>query len=396
MLRALFWSSATFVAYTHAGYPALLWTLRRLGIGESRTSRAAAPDIRSTRSERGATPTVAFVVAAHDEEDVIADRVANALALDYPREALEVVVASDGSADDTVARARAAGADLVLDLPRAGKVNAQDRAVEHTSAEVLAFSDANSAWEPDALRWLVAVLADPAVGYVCGEVRFRSPEGGNQEGVYWRYENAVRALESRLAGITAGNGAIYAVRASAYMRLDPRTSHDLSFPFNMVKRGLAAVYEPSARAEETMAPTLEGEFRRKRRMMRHAWPTVLGGGMLRLKAYGAAYALQIASHRLLRYASPALHLVALATSAALAARRRRVYTAMLAAQLAVLAAAAASPGLDARSVGRPSRSVRAARLARYYVLVTAAVAAGLWDHLREGTPDHWDRDEGTR
>ena len=392
MLRALFWTSATLVAYTHVGYPALLWALRRPWIGDDRASRAAAPDS-SARPESSALPTVALIVAAHDEEEVIADRVANALALDYPREALEVVVTSDGSADDTVARARAAGADLVLDLPRAGKVNAQDRAVEHTRAGVLAFSDANSSWAPDALRRLVAVLADPAVGYVCGQVRFRSPGGANQEGVYWRYENAVRALESQLAGITAGNGAIYAVPASAYMRLDPRTSHDLSFPFNMVKRGLRAVYEPRARAEETMAPTLEGEFRRKRRMMRHAWPTVLGGGMLRPGGYGPGYALQILSHRVLRYASPALHLVALAASAALAARRRRLYATMLTAQLAVLAAAAAAPTLDARSEGR---SVRAARLARYYVLVTAALAAGLWDHLREGTPDHWDRDEGTR
>ena len=389
MLRVLFWSSSALVVYTHAGYPALLWALRGLGVGEGRAARGAAP-------ESCATPTVALVIAAHNEEDVITDRVANALALDYPREALEVIVASDGSTDDTVARARAAGADLVLDLRRAGKVNAQDRAVEHTSAEVLAFSDANSAWSSDALRRLVAVLADPAVGYVCGQVRFRSSGAGNQEGVYWRYENAVRALESRLAGITAGNGAIYAVRASAYMRLDPRTSHDLSFPFNMVKRGLGAVYEPRARAEETMAPTLEGEFRRKRRMMRHAWPTVLSGGMLRPRGYGAAYALQIASHRALRYASPALHLVALAASAALAARRRRLYVAMLVAQVAVLAAAAASPALDARSASRPSAAVRAARLARYYVLVTAAPAAGLWDHLREGTPDHWDREEGTR
>ena len=144
---------------------------------------------------------------------MIAAKVANALALDYPRERLELIVASDGSADATVERARAAGADLVLDLPRGGKIAAQNAAAERASGEILAFSDANSAWAPDALRHLVEPFADPAVGYACGQVRFIDAEGGNLEGAYWRYEMAVREMESALAGVTAGNGAIYAVRA---------------------------------------------------------------------------------------------------------------------------------------------------------------------------------------
>ena len=146
------------------------------------------------------------------------------------------------------------------------------------------------------------------------------------------------------------------------------------------------MYEPAAHAEEAMAPTVEGEFRRKRRMMRHAWPTVLGGGLIDPRGYGALYALEIASHRLLRYASPALHLAMLVSSAALARRGGRLYAAALAAQLGVLASAAAAPAIP----------IRPARLARYYVLVTAAVAAGLWDHLRAGAPTFWDRGEGTR
>ena len=257
--------------------------------------------------------------------------------------------------------------------------------MERSRGELLAFSDANSAWSTDALRRLVRALDDPSVGYVCGEVRFSGRGGSNQEGVYWRYENAVRARESRLAGVTAGNGAIYAVPRADYMRLDPRTSHDLSFPFNMVKRGRRAVYEPRARAAEEMAPSLEGEFRRKRRMMRHAWPTVLGGGLLSPRGYPWAYAFEVASHRLLRYGSPALHLVALTASAALA-RRGPLYAAALAAQLGLLAAAAAASFVP----------VGALRLARYYVLVTAALGAGLWDHLREGTPTSWEREEETR
>ena len=145
---------------------------------------------------------------------MIAAKVANALALDYPRELLEVIVASDGSTDRTAELAREAGADLVLELPRAGKVPAQNAAAaERAPGELLAFSDANATWEPGALRELVAPFADPEVAYVCGQARLLDQGGSNQEGAYWRYELAIRANESALAGVTAGNGAIYAVRA---------------------------------------------------------------------------------------------------------------------------------------------------------------------------------------
>ena len=173
--------------------------------------------------------------------------------------------------------------------------------------DLLAFSDANASWEPDALTRLAAAFADPAVGYACGQVRFVSDGGTNQEGVYWRYELWLRAQESALASVTAGNGAIYAVRREAYVEVDPVMGHDLSFPFLMVKRGRRAVYVPEARATEKMVPTIEGEWRRKRRMMSHAWPIVLRGGLLSPRGYGPLYGLMIVSHRVLRYASPALH-----------------------------------------------------------------------------------------
>ncbi len=225
-------------------------------------------------------------------------------------------------------------------------------------------------------------FADPSVGYVCGQLAYLAPDGSNEEGAYWRYENWVRALESRIGSVTAGNGAIYAVRREAYMRLDPRTSHDLSFPFNMVKKGWRAVYEPAARAVERPVPSIEGEFRRKRRMMSHAWPAVLGGGMLNPRGYGLTYGLEIFSHRALRYATPFLHVIALAANVVLLGEGR-VYLATLAGQLALLAGAALAP-LNHR--------LRLLALCRYYVLMTASLAAGLWDALRHGTPATWERE----
>ncbi|HEX8958739.1 MAG TPA: glycosyltransferase, partial [Solirubrobacterales bacterium] len=325
------------------------------------------------------------IVAAHDEGEVIAAKVANALALDYPRDRLELIVASDGSADTTVEVARAAGADLVLELPRGGKAIAQNAAAERATGEILAFSDANSLWAPDALRHLVEPFADPAVGYACGQVRFLDAGGGNLEGAYWRYEMAVREMESALAGVTAGNGAIYAVRRDAYVPLPASGSHDLSLPFRLAKRGLRSLYVPWAAAEEKMVPSLEGELARKRRMMVGLWDIVVGEGMLRPRGYPPLYAFEVASHRLLRYLTPLLHVVALGANLALLGHGW-VYAVTLALQLALLAAALLGRRL-------PLAPLRAAR---YYVMTTASIALGLWDRARQGSPGAWEKAEGTR
>jgi cellulose synthase/poly-beta-1,6-N-acetylglucosamine synthase-like glycosyltransferase len=374
LLEVVFWSCIALLVYAQVGYPLLLATLARLK--RPPATAAVAP---------GVLPSVSLVVAAYDEGAVIGAKVANALALDYPRDRLEVIVASDGSADGTVSEARRAGADLVLDLPRGGKIRAQNAAVARARGELLAFSDANSTWETGALRTLVAAFGDAKVGYACGQVQFVAQGGTNQEGLYWRYEMALRSLESKLGSITAGNGAIYATRRDSYIEVDPVMGHDLSFPFNMVKRGWRAVYVPAARATEKMVPSIEGEFARKRRMMSHAWPIVLHGGLLSPRGYTPLYALMLASHRLLRYAAPFLHVVAFAASALLF-NDAPVYAVAFALQLALLASALLAGAVRFRPL----------LVARYYVLTTASVAAGLWDHLRHGTPAVWEPADGTR
>jgi cellulose synthase/poly-beta-1,6-N-acetylglucosamine synthase-like glycosyltransferase len=363
MLELVFWVAAGLLVYTHVGYPVLLRLFAR---GEQPPLTA------------GELPSVSLIVAAHDEEQVIDRRIQNVFALDYPRDRLELIVSSDGSTDATVERAHAAGADLVLDLPRGGKIRAQDAAVERARGDIVAFSDANAYWHPDALRALVARFGDPTVGYVCGQVRFVDEAGTNMEGLYWRYEMGIRTLESRLAGVTGGNGAIYAVRRDDYLVVDPRMGHDLSFPFNMVKRGRRPVYEPRALATEKMVPTIEGEFTRKRRMMGHGWLIVLRGGLLSPRGYGPVYAFEILSHRVLRYLSPFLHLVALGANIALVGEGP-LYVVTLAIQLALLLGA-----------------LLGVRIARYYVLMTASLAMGLWDSLRRGAPAEWEKAEGTR
>jgi glycosyltransferase involved in cell wall biosynthesis len=371
--KVLFWGSLGALAWTHAGYP---------------LAAAALARVKPRRVRRDdATPSVSLIVVAHNEERVIRAKLENLLALDYPAEKLEVIVASDASTDGTEAIVEeVASAEPRLRLlrcPRAGKVAAQNRAVEETGSEIVAFSDANSIWRPDALRRLVSNFGDPEVGYVCGQLALESTNGANREGVYWRYELWLREQESNIGSITAGNGGIYAVRRSDYV-MEHRFGHDLGFPYIMVQRGRRAVYDPAAIGVERPADEPEDEFGRKVRIHTRVWGHILTGRILR--PTDPLYMAQLASHRLLRYSSGILHLVLLGSSIALV-NRGDVYRAALAGQLGFLALAAA---------GRMRVRLPGANLAYYYVLVTAATTFGLVRYLRSGTPLMWERAKGTR
>jgi cellulose synthase/poly-beta-1,6-N-acetylglucosamine synthase-like glycosyltransferase len=362
VLTVFFWVSAAALAWTHVLYPVFVSAL----------ARVAGRPVRSADSE----PTVAVIVAAYNEETVIARRIENLLALDYPPDRLQVVVTSDASTDRTEQIALEYSGVTVISNARGGKVAAQDRAVRETDSEIVAFSDANCTWATDALRQLVRPFADPEVAYVCGQLRILDAEGGNKEGVYWRYEMEVRRAESALGSVTGGNGSIYALRREDYVEVDPRFGHDLSLPYLMVQRGRRAVYEPAALASEKPTPTNESEYRRKVRMFEHCWLIILRGRMFR--RLGPLYGLEIVSHRLLRYGSGLLHLVLLAVSLALIGHGW-VYEAILALQLALLAAAAAGVGI-----------------ARYYTLISWATVVAFANYLRRGVPATWEPPAGTR
>jgi cellulose synthase/poly-beta-1,6-N-acetylglucosamine synthase-like glycosyltransferase len=351
--RGLFWGSLGALAWTHAGYPLAMGVLARV---RPRPVRKAEQ-----------TPSVALVVSAHNEEAVIRRRIDNALALDYPEDRLEVVVASDGSTDLTDGIVGEIAAEnpriRLLQCPREGKVAAQHRSVRETNSEVVAFTDANSEWKPDALQALVRNLADPEVGYVCGQLRLESPDGANMEGVYWRYETWVREQESIASSITAGNGAIYAVARDAYVEDDPKFGHDFGFPYLMEQQGRRAVYEPAAVAVEKPAAEPEDEYGRKVRTIARALGHILTGRAFR-GPLRPLYAAQLVSHRVLRY-----------------------YRVFLALQLVDYGLAAA---------GKARLPIPGARLAYYYYIVTKATLAALVQYFRTGTPQTWDKAKGTR
>jgi glycosyltransferase involved in cell wall biosynthesis len=345
VLEVLFWVALAGLLWTQALYSLFAAMVARLRPRPVRTG-----DI---------TPTVTVIVAAHDERAVIERRVENLLALDYPPELVEIVIASDGSTDGTdvlvAALAERHPRVRLLPGPRAGKVAAQNRAVRATTAEVIAFSDANARWESDALRRLVANFADPDVAYVCGRLALERADGSNREGLYWRFELWQRASESAMGSITAGNGGIYAVRRSDYIETASHIGHDS-----------------------------EDEFDRKIRMHAQIWRHVLSGDLLR--GGGLLYLVEIVSHRLLRYASGILHIVLLICSIALAGDGL-VYAIVLGAQLVWLLLALA---------GRLRLPVPGAALAYYYLLVIVATLAGLARYARTGVPVVWEKAEGTR
>jgi cellulose synthase/poly-beta-1,6-N-acetylglucosamine synthase-like glycosyltransferase len=362
VLEILFWVSLGALAWTHFGYPAIATLLARM----------ASQPVQKDDIE----PTVVVIIAAYNEEPVIAQRIENLLALDYPKGKLRIVVSSDASSDRTEEIAAQFPDVTLIRNERGGKVAAQDRAVRETDSEIVAFSDANATWSDDALRQLVRAFADPDVAYVCGQLKILAADGSNKEGVYWRYEMAQRGAESALGSVTGGNGSIYAVRRTDYVEVDPRFGHDLSLPYLMVQNGRRAVYEPAAHAWEKPTPSNETEYRRKVRMFEHCWLIVLRGKMLR--RLGPLYAVEIVSHRLLRYGSGILHVVLLATSLALVTHGW-VYAGVLAAQVVLVVAALIGVGI-----------------VRYYVLVSWATLVALFNYLRRGVPATWEVSEGAR
>ena len=373
VVKILFWVSLAALVWTHVGYA---------------LATALAARMRRRRIDaREIEPSVSVVVAAHNESDVIERRVRNLLDLDYPRELVEVVVASDASTDgtnDVVEQLAAEDARVKLvRCERGGKVAAQNRGVAESTGEIVAFSDANALWLHDALRKLVRSFADPAVGYVTGRASYETADGTNREGAYWRFELWLRAQESRLGSVTAGNGPIYAVRRSEWVDVQPWCGHDLGLPYLMVQRGRRAVYDPDAVSVEKPSRDIEDEYRRKVRMLRGAWVHVFRGMLRRV---GPIYFVELISHRLLRYASGILHVVLLGSSIVLVGEGW-VYQVVLAAQAIWLALAGA---------GKLRLPIPGAGLAYYYFVVTWATIAGLVRYVRFGPPLLWERIEGTR
>src|SRR2546428_4077997 len=241
MAGAIFWGAAVLVVYVYAGYPCLIFLLAHL----RPRPVAKAPVL----------PIVSFIIAAYNEERVIAAKLENTFALDYPPERLEVMVVSDGSTDATeeIVRTRFAGRVKLLALPRQGKTLAQNQAVAVARGEVVVFSDATTVYQPASLRALVANFADPEVGCVTGTTIYgteRAAAVGEGRAAYWNYERFVRSQESRFCSVLGASGCVYAVRRRLYTPLTGDVISDVAQAIASVAQGYRAVVEDEATVYE--------------------------------------------------------------------------------------------------------------------------------------------------
>jgi len=260
--RLIFWLSAALVVYAYIGYPLLLWMLQFL--------------FRRPVQKAAIEPSVSLLISAYNEATVIAAKVRNSLALDYPAEKLEIVVASDGSKDATAKIVRAlaetegAGRVRLLEFPEnRGKVTALNDAVPQLRGEIIIFSDASSMLAVDSVRKLAANFADARVGAASGVYQVLNKDAstlGHQEDFYWKYETFLKLQEAKIGALAGAHGSLYAMRRALYPFPPPSTiNDDFVIPTSVLKHGMRIAYEPEAVAYEE-AHEMAGFGRRVRIM----------------------------------------------------------------------------------------------------------------------------------
>ena len=371
-LEIILWAGVAVGAYVYFGYPLLLW--------------AAAKVTKRPIHKAPITPVVSLIIAAHNEERQLAAKIENTLALDYPRDRIEIIVASDGSTDGTeeIAGHFEPHGLRLLRLPRCGKMHALNKAVAQSAGEVLVFTDANAELERNALKALVAPFADIEVGGVCGNQKYRGAAdrddtAGAGEDLYWRFDKYLKQLETCVGSTIAADGSLYAVRRDLYVVVeDGAQADDFAVSARVVTSGRRRlVFEPAAVSFEPAPGFSDREFWRKVRVANHGIRAILHlhGGLNPLRT--GAYALQMWSHKVLRYMLPLFAIAALVATAALAFHSA-FYLGLLGAQAAFYALAMSGWLLRRSSIGR----LKAFYAPFYFCLANAAALLGLLSLLR--------------
>lgn len=293
----LFWFFLALIFYCYLVYPVLLLLVSNL---------TRKPIIKSN-----ITPSVSVVISVWNEQDVIARKIANLLLLDYPADQFEILIGSDGSDDRTneiISSFKDARIKLHVATQRRGKMAVLNELIAMSGNEIIVFNDARQELSPDAIRKLVANLADPKVGCVSGELVFRQNKGTTGQGInlYWEYEKFMRNHEARIHSMLGATGAIYAIRKKLYRRVpDNVVLDDMYIPFRIIEQGYRVVFEPEAKAFDDVADNPKEEYRRKTR-------TLFGNFQIfqifsyMLIPFVSPIAIQFFSHKLLRVIAPFL------------------------------------------------------------------------------------------
>ena len=356
----LFWLAVSTIAYTLALFPLIV-----LGRGRF----AARPHL-----ETDVAPTLSVIIAAHNEEAELPSKLANVLAVDYPSDRLEVIVASDGSTDRTVELARSVAGDraTVLDLPRSGKAGALNAALELASGDVIVFTDANSMLAPGTLRALARPFADPAVGGVAGNQVYTESDSGAVAGelAHWNFDRAMKSAASRAGSVVSATGALYGVRRELVPPVIDGVTDDFYVSTGVIAAGRRLVFAPDAIVHEPVTSSVDEEFGRKRRVMTRGFRSVLARRELLNPLRFGWNSVQLFTYKVLRRLL-AVPIVTIGITSIVLRRRHPVYAIVAAAQVAFWTAA---------GIGYVGRSSRLG--ARRVLSVPTFVAMGLVASVR--------------
>jgi len=375
-----FWACVAGLVYSYALYPLAIWVCARL------FGRRPSPPEQSTDSE---LPHVSVLIAAYNEEAVIADRIENALLLDYPASKLEIVIASDGSTDATNAivkryddpRLRLLEYDV-----RQGKASILNASFPQLRGDIVVLSDANTDMDPMAVRNLVRWFQTPTVGIVCGRLVLIDPEKGtNVDGLYWRYETFLKDCESRLGALLGANGAIYAIRRKLYAGIRRNTLiDDFVVPLlTRLRTGCSIEYDAEALAFEETPAAMAAEFKRRARIGTGGFQSLPVLSTLLNPAWGWI-SFTYFSHKIARWCCPFFLIGTFAASLLLAGQHP--YDILLAAQIGLYAVAGAGTRLTS-----PGPASKCLRLTTLFAGMNLALLVGFWRWVTTEPHGAWSR-----
>lgn len=384
-LKIIWWIAVFIIFWAMIGYPASLVILNKLFK-------------KMNKKDLSYEPTVTIMVVAHNEEKVIGEKLQNLLDTDYPTEKLEFLIASDFSTDRTDEIVEKFIADhperrirIHKSVNHFGKTNAQNETQELCDTEILVMTDANAMFEPNAVRELVSYFTEPDIAYVSGQLHYMNTEENktaSSEGFYWRLDLMCRNIESRFQTITAGNGAIYAVRNKDYEKIPPIECHDSSFPIVYALEKKRAIYNPDAIAYEKAGEVDEDEFKRKVRMnriiLRGIMPDIRVINVLKYHWFSYFYF----GHRTCRYLLWLMHSIALLVNIPLAICGGWFWKVLLILQ--VLFYAVAIIGWTIKSGNRIVKMIA------YYCMTVAAQWKGVINVVTGKSKPVWEKAESTR
>jgi len=374
-----FWACICLIAYNYVGYPVLLALMGSLGQIKSDISFLLTRRDRRQAEKRGASPSIAVIVSAFNEQSVIAARVKNLLEIDYPAERMEILIGLDASTDATpeiLKRFRSPGLRVFHFPTRRGKLAVISDLARRTRAQFLVFTDANTMFEQNCIRNLIRHFADPEVGLVTGE-EIRTIKPGTDPGaesLYWRYESVMKILESRANCLHSANGSVYAIRRNLFCPRPHFIVEDFQIPLELRFQGHRVVYDPEAIAVEEIAPSLASQFERRVRLGAGNFQTLFGN-LNYLGPFNGLPGFAYWSHRVLRWITPFLLVLAFACCGYLL--RNRFYLCLLLAQCAFYGLALLGEYLSRKRRRLPGIW----QLPRHFCSMNMAMAFGFFRYL---------------